>query len=349
MSTTPSLIRVLQDQTSVRELGRPPVWFMRQAGRYLPEYRRLRAEAPDFIAFCLNPEMAAEATLQPMRRFGFDAAIVFADILLIPRALGQDVWFETGEGPRLGEMPSIGHMRELAAGAGDHLRSVGETLSIVRAELEPERALIGFAGAPWTVATYMLDGRHNTIGKGERATARSYAYVEPDKVDALLEVLVEATARYLKMQADAGAQVLKIFESWAEGLPDDLFERLVMRPHRMLIDRTRALGVTVPIIGFPRGSAIHAERYASEIGVQAVALDTACPLETGKRVQAIKPIQGALDPLLLRAGGKALDRRVDQMMEAWSDGPWIFNLGHGILPDVPIAHVEQVLKRLGAQ
>jgi len=163
---TPLMIRALRGET----LDRPPVWFMRQAGRYLPEYRRLRAEAPDFIAFCLNPEMAAEATLQPMRRFGFDAAIVFADILLIPRALGQDVWFETGEGPRLGEMPIPGRMAELAPDAGAHLSAVGETLSIVRKALEPERALIGFAGAPWTVATYMLDGEHRTIGKGERAT-----------------------------------------------------------------------------------------------------------------------------------------------------------------------------------
>lgn len=342
---TPLLLRVLAGETT----DRPPVWFMRQAGRYLPEYRALRAQAPDFIAFCLNPQMAAEATLQPMKRLGFDAAIVFADILLIPQALGQDVWFETGEGPRLGEMPSVGHMREKAEGAGRYLHQVGQTLSLVRAELEPERALIGFAGAPWTVATYMLDGHHNTIGKGERATARKYAYDDPARVDGTLEVLVEATAHYLKMQADAGAQVLKIFESWAEGLPDDLFERLVLRPHQALVARTRELGVTVPLIGFPRGSAAHAERYAAEVDVQAVALDTACPLEIGKRVQAIKPIQGALDPLLLRAGGEALDRRVDQLMAAWGDEPWIFNLGHGIMPDVPVAHVEQVLRRIGAQ
>jgi uroporphyrinogen decarboxylase len=342
---TPLLLRVLAGETT----DRPPVWFMRQAGRYLPEYRALRAQAPDFIAFCLNPQMAAEATLQPMKRLGFDAAIVFADILLIPQALGQDVWFETGEGPRLGEMPSVGHMREKAEGAGRYLHQVGQTLSLVRAELEPERALIGFAGAPWTVATYMLDGHHNTIGKGERATARKYAYEDPARVDGTLEVLVEATAHYLKMQADAGAQVLKIFESWAEGLPDDLFERLVLRPHQALVARVRELGVTVPLIGFPRGSAAHAERYATEVDVQAVALDTACPLDVGKRVQAIKPIQGALDPLLLRAGGEALDRRVDQLMAAWGEGPWIFNLGHGIMPDVPVAHVEQVLRRIGAQ
>jgi len=345
VSDTPLLLKVLAGEAT----DRPPVWFMRQAGRYLPEYRALRATTPDFISFCLDPEKAAEATLQPMRRFGFDAAIVFADILLIPRALGQDVWFEAGEGPRLGALPPVEAMRGLTGGAGEALKQVGQTLSLVRAQLEPERALIGFAGAPWTVATYMLDGEARTIGKGERAQARTYAYAEPEKVAALLEVLVEATAHYLKMQADAGAQVLKIFESWAEGLPEDLFESLVLKPHQALVKRVRELGVTVPLIGFPRGSAALAERYAAECDVQAVALDTACPLDIGRRVQAIKPIQGALDPLLLRAGGPMLDRRVDQLLEAWGQGPWIFNLGHGILPDVPIAHVEQVLKRIGAQ
>lgn len=344
-SPTPLLLKVLAGETT----SRPPVWFMRQAGRYLPEYRALRATTPDFISFCLDPEKAAEATLQPMRRFGFDAAIVFADILLIPRALGQEVWFEAGEGPRLGALPPVEAMRGLTSGAGEALKQVGQTLSLVRSQLDPERALIGFAGAPWTVATYMLDGEARTIGKGERAQARTYAYAEPEKVAALLDVLVEATAHYLKMQADAGAQVLKIFESWAEGLPEDLFESLVLRPHQKLVARVRELGVTVPLIGFPRGSAALAERYAAEVDVQAVALDTACPLEIGRRVQAIKPIQGALDPLLLRAGGPMLDRRVDQLLEAWGQGPWIFNLGHGILPDVPIAHVEQVLKRIGAQ
>jgi uroporphyrinogen decarboxylase len=322
---------------------------MRQAGRYLPEYRALRATTPGFIEFCHDPEKAAEATLQPMRRFGFDAAIVFADILLIPRALGQEVWFEAGEGPRLGEMPSVETMRDKAEGAGEALKSIGETLSLVREQLDPSKALIGFAGAPWTVATYMLDGVVRSIGKGERAQARTYAYAEPEKVAGVLDVLVEATAHYLKMQADAGAQTLKIFESWAEGLPDDLFESLVLQPHIKLVKRVRELGVTTPLIGFPRGSAALAERYAREVEVQGVALDTACPLEVGQRVQKIKTIQGALDPLLLRAGGPLLDRRVDQLLEAWGQGPWIFNLGHGIMPDVPIAHVEQVLKRIGAQ
>ncbi len=344
-SSRPALLRVLDGET----LATPPVWFMRQAGRYLPEYRALRATAPDFVAFCLDPEKAAEATLQPLRRFPFSAAIVFADILLIPQALGQKVAFEAGEGPVLGELPPVEAMAGLAEGAGRALSPVGETLSRVRAAMDPQRTLIGFAGAPWTVATYMLDGANRTIGKGERALARDFVYRDPAHVEAVLDVLVEATAHYLKMQADAGAQVLKIFESWAEGLSDELFDRLVLPPHQKLVARVRALGVTVPLIGFPRGSAALAERYAAACDVQAVALDTACPLEVGRRVQAIKPIQGALDPLLLRAGGAALDRRVDQLLDAWGQGPYVFNLGHGILPDTPIAHVEQVLKRIGAE
>ncbi|MFN4288311.1 MAG: uroporphyrinogen decarboxylase [Brevundimonas sp.] len=337
----PLFLRALDGEATAR----PPVWFMRQAGRYLPEYRELRSQAPDFVAFCLNPEMAAEATLQPMRRLGFDASIVFADILLIPRALGQDVWFEKGEGPRLGALPELSRMNDLAAGAGEALSQVGETLSRVRSALGPDKALIGFCGAPWTVATYMLDGQG---AKGERASVRALAYSEPERVDALLDTLVEASAHYLAMQARSGADALKIFESWAEGLPDDLFERLVMKPHQKLVTRLRELGVDLPLIGFPRGSAALAERYGRDVAVTAVALDTACPLEVGRRVQKIKPIQGALDPLLLRAGGPLLDRRVDELMAAWGEGPWVFNLGHGILPDTPIAHVEQVLKRIGA-
>jgi uroporphyrinogen decarboxylase len=333
----PDLLRVLAGE----RLERPPVWFMRQAGRYLPEYRELRAKAPDFISFCLNPKMAAEATLQPMRRFPFSAAIVFADILLIPGALGQRVWFEAGEGPKLGELPSIEALKaEIDASTG-RLSAVGETLSRVRAALEPERALIGFAGAPWTVATYMIEG-----GSSDRTGARTYAYQNPDKLDALLDVLVEATARYLVMQAKAGAQVLKLFESWAEGLPEDLFERIVIGPHRQIIEKVRAAGVDVPLIGLPRGGGTLVENYAAAVPVECVALDTQASAEIGRRVQKTKTIQGALDPLLLRAGGTALDRRVEQLLEQWGGGPYIFNLGHGILPDTPIAHVEQVLQRV---
>lgn len=333
----PDLLRVLAGE----RLERPPVWFMRQAGRYLPEYRALRAQAPDFISFCLNPEMAAEATLQPMRRFPFSAAIVFADILLIPGALGQKVWFETGEGPKLGELPTIDELNAQIEASTGRLANVGETLSRVRSVLEPERALIGFAGAPWTVATYMIEG-----GSSDRTAARTFAWQYPGKLDALLDVLVEATARYLVMQAQAGAQVLKLFESWAEGLPEDLFERIVIRPHREIVEKVRAAGVDAPFIGFPRGAGALVENYAAAVPVEGIALDTQASAELGRRVQKTKAIQGALDPLLLRAGGTELDRRVDQLLEQWGGGPYIFNLGHGILPDTPIAHVEQVLKRV---
>src|SRR4051812_19242411 len=245
MSSTPALLRALAGET----LPRPPIWFMRQAGRSLPEYRELRTRAADFIAFCHNPEMAAEATLQPMRRFPFDAAIVFADILLIPRALGQEVWFEAGEGPRLGALPDVGKLADEVEASTARLSSIGETLSRVRAELEPDRALIGFAGGPWTVATYMIEGRGS-----DRSAARAYAYAHPEQLDALLDVLVDATARYLVMQANSGAQALKIFESWAEGLAEDVFERIVVGPHAKIVDKVRAAGVKVPIIGFPRGA-----------------------------------------------------------------------------------------------
>jgi len=336
-AVTPKLLSVLAGQTAER----PPVWFMRQAGRYLPEYRAVRATTPDFISFCFDPEKAAEVTLQPMRRFPYDAAIVFADILLIPGALGQKVWFEAGEGPRLGEMPSIESMAELAGDAGARLSNIGETLRRVRAGLDPEKALIGFAGAPWTVATYMIEG-----GSSDRTGARTYAYQNPEKLDQLIAVLVEATIDYLVMQVNAGAQALKLFESWAEGLSEPQFERLVIKPHAAIVQGLRDRGVTVPVIGFPRGAGALVENYASVVPVQGVALDTQVSAAMGLRIQKIKPIQGALDPLLLRAGGDELLRRVDQMIEQWGQGPYIFNLGHGILPDTPIAHVEQVLARV---
>ena len=337
IQTTPRLLRALGGET----LDRPPIWFMRQAGRFLPEYRALRATTTDFISFCLNPEKAAEATLQPVRRFPFDAAIVFADILLIPRALGQEVWFEAGEGPRLGPLPEpdalAGRLQEVVSS----LSNVGETLGRVRSQLEPERALIGFAGAPWTVLTYMIEGRSS-----DRSAARSLAYTDPDRVNRYLDVLIEATALYLQMQAKAGAQVLQIFESWAEGLSEPLFETLVMEPHRRILSRLKDLGVTVPVIGFPRGAGALADRYAEEVGVTAVGLDTQATLRQGRAIQARRTIQGALDPLLLRAGGRALDERIDSLLAAWGRGPYIFNLGHGIIPDTPVSHVKQVLERV---
>ena len=335
---TPRLLRALAGET----LDRPPIWFMRQAGRSLPEYLKLRTRAQDFISFCHDPEMAAEATLQPMRRFPMDAAIVFADILLIPGALGQKVWFEPGEGPRLGELPEIEAMADQIEASTGRLSAIGETLKLVRAQLEPERALIGFAGAPWTVATYMIEGRGS-----DRTGARTYAYNHPEKLDALLSVLVEATARYLIMQAQSGAQVLKLFESWAEGLAEDVFERIVIKPHTAIIDKVRAAGVDVPFIGFPRGAGALVETYAARVPVQAVGLDTQASAVMGQRIQdGGKTIQGALDNLLLRAGGDALDARVDALIAQWNDGPYIFNLGHGVLPDTPIEHIERVVRRV---
>jgi len=293
---------------------------MRQAGRSLPEYRELRTRAKDFLAFCYDPEMAAEATLQPMRRFPFDAAIVFADILLIPQALGQEVWFEAGEGPRLGPLPATESMRDEIEASTARLATIGETLSRVRARLEPERALIGFAGAPWTVATYMIEGRGS-----DRARARAFAYESADQLDQILEILVEATARYLVMQARSGAQVLKLFESWAEGLSEDVFDRVVIRPHQEIIRRVRAAGVEAPFIGFPRGAGALVDGYAQAVPVQAVALD---------------------NNLLLRTGGSRMDARIDALIEGWNGGPYIFNLGHGVLPDTPVAHIEQAVRRI---
>ena len=338
MSETPRLLRALAGET----LDRPPIWFMRQAGRSLPEYHELRKRAGDFISFCYNPEMAAEATLQPMRRFPMDAAIVFADILLIPGALGQKVWFEAGEGPRLGELPEIGRMADAVEGSTAKLSAIGETLSRVRAELEPDRALIGFAGGPWTVATYMIEGRGS-----QREAARTFAYEHPEKLDALLAVLVDSTARYLIMQAKSGAQALKIFESWAESLAEDMFERIVIGPHKAIVEQVRAAGVTAPFIGFPRGAGALVENYAKAVPVQGVALDTQASAALGQRLQAGgKTIQGALDNLLLRAGGPALDARVEALLEQWSGGPYIFNLGHGVIPDTPIENIARVVARV---
>jgi uroporphyrinogen decarboxylase len=334
----PALLRALAGET----LARPPVWFMRQAGRCLPEYRELRAQAKDFLSLAYNPAMAAEVTLQPMRRFPFDAAIVFADILLIPDALGQKLWFEAGEGPRLEPLPPIERLADQVEASTARLATVGETLSRVRAELEPERALIGFAGGPWTVATYMIEGRGS-----DRSGARTFAYQRADELDALLDVLVDATARYLVMQAKAGAQALKIFESWCEGLAEDVFERIVIGPHKRIVEQVRAAGVDVPFIGFPRSAGALVERYAAEVPVEGVALDTQASKAMGQRIQTGgKAIQGALDNLLLRAGGPALDARVDVLLEQWGQGPYVFNLGHGVLPDTPIEHIARVVGRV---
>jgi uroporphyrinogen decarboxylase len=339
----PLLLRAIDREP----VERPPVWFMRQAGRCLPEYRALRAEVKDMLALCADPRVAAEVTLQPMRRFAYDAAIVFADILLVTIALGQAVWFEAGEGPRLGDLPSLGAMADGVDGVAGKLSYVGETLQRVRAELAPERALIGFAGAPWTLATYMLVGFGGEAG---RAKARAMAQAEPARVEALVDLLADATVPYLAMQARAGAQALQIFESWAESLPEPaLFERLVIQPHARIVAGLRAAGVTVPIIGFPRDAAPGLiETYARKTGVQVIGLGTRTPLELGRRLQANAAIQGALDPELLLAGGAAMTARIDELLRAWSGGPYIFNLGHGVLPTTPIEHIRAAVDQVTA-
>jgi len=335
-----SILQVLSGQT----VSPPPVWFMRQAGRYLPEYRELRASTSGFVDFCLTPEKAAEATLQPIRRFGFDAAILFSDILMIPLALGQDLTFAAGEGPILGELPDLDVMRDKAFSAGEALKNVGETVSRVKAELGPETTLIGFCGGPWTVMTYMLNGKK----AHDRSLIRAFVYEQPDVVRDLIEIVIEASAQYLMMQAQSGAQALKIFESWAEGFPDPYFDQLIIQPHIKLINRVRELGVTLPIIGFPRGAEARCQDYLDVVPVDALALGTATPLALGVALQKQKPIQGALDPVALRSGGAALDAQIDGILAAWGQGPLIFNLGHGIFPDTPIENVERALKRIRA-
>jgi uroporphyrinogen decarboxylase len=324
---------------------RPPIWFMRQAGRCLPEYRALRAKAGGFLNLCMNPETAAEVTLQPMRRFAYDAAIVFADILTLPMAMGQKLWFEAGEGPRFGPLPSLESLEARIDSAALELACVGETICRVRAELAPSRAVIGFVGGPWTVATYMLIGRG---GEAARAEARAMALADLERVARLVDIVAEASIPYVAMQAQAGAQALQLFESWAEVLPEpDMFERLVIRPHRRIVEGLRARGVTVPIIGFPRGAApALVERYAETAGVQVVGLGTNAPKELGLRLQEKLAIQGALDPELLRTGGPELTARIDEMLRQWSGGPYVFNLGHGVTLDTPLEHLAQAVEQV---
>ncbi|MAK63843.1 MAG: uroporphyrinogen decarboxylase [Maricaulis sp.] len=333
------LLKVLAGET----VSPPPVWLMRQAGRYLAEYREVRAQAGDFIKFCFSPDLAAEVTLQPIRRFGFDAAILFADILLIPIALGRKVWFVAGEGPRLEPFDPLQFEDLTTDTVQSVLGPVGETLTKVKPELPDETTLIGFAGAPWTVATYMVEGG----GSKDRFSARVAAWQHAEAFDGMLAKIADATAEYLVMQANCGAEVLKIFDSWAEGLPEPLFERVVINPTKRIVDKVRAAGVTVPIIGFPRGAGSMYARYARETGVNAVALDTGMdPAYAQSILPESMPVQGHLDPAVLRAGGEALDREADRLLDSWAGRPHIFNLGHGITPDVPVDHVHQLLRRI---
>jgi uroporphyrinogen decarboxylase len=338
-----SILEVLGKQ---RRRNPPPVWLMRQAGRYLPEYRAIREKAGDFLKLCFTPEFAAEVTLQPVRRFGFDAAILFSDILVVPHALGQKVWFVTGEGPRLDPIVDRQGVAALKPEIDQvALAPVYETIKRVKAELASDVTLLGFCGAPWTVASYMIAGR----GTADQEPARLFAYRDPDTFAALVARLVEASAAYLVGQLRAGVDAVQIFDTWAGVLPADQFRRWSIEPARAIIAKVRAQVPGAKVIGFPRGVGAGILRYIENVPVDAVSLDWTVDLALAReKIQSRLPVQGNLDPLALLAGGAALDQAVDRILQAFAGGPFIFNLGHGILPQTPIAHVEQMLARVRA-
>ena len=318
--------------------------MMRQAGRYLPEYREVRAKAGGFLDLCFNPDFAAEVTLQPIRRFNFDAAIIFSDILVIPYALGRSVRFEVGEGPRLDPLDTPDKVGTLASkGDFTKLEPVYEALRRVRRELDPKIALIGFCGAPWTVATYMVAGQ----GTPDQAPARMMAYRHPDAFAKIIDTIVENSIQYLLGQLAAGADVLQIFDTWAGVLPPREFQRWSVEPTKRIVNGVRAKVPGAKIIGFPRGAGALLPGYVEATGVDAVSIDWAAePALIRDHVQTKVAVQGNLDPLVLIAGGEALDRSVDDVLANFAQGRLIFNLGHGIQPETPIAHVEQMLKRV---
>ena len=334
------LLRVLSGERQTI----PPVWMMRQAGRYLPEYRAVREKAGGFLDLCFNPELAAEVTLQPVRRFGFDAAILFSDILVVPLALGRKVEFLAGEGPKLEPLSDADGVKRLSETIDPIVVApVYETVRRVRKALDARTTLIGFCGAPWTVATYMVAGE----GTPDQAPARMFAYRDPDTFALLIDRLVEASIDYLVGQLKAGAECVQLFDTWAGVLSQGEFERWSIAPTKRIVDGVRAQVKGARIVGFPRGVGAKLWRYVKDTGVDAVGLDwTQGLIYAREHIQPLTPVQGNVDPLALLAGGAALDREVDAVMQALAGGPFIFNLGHGILPPTPIAHVEQMLKRV---
>ena len=334
------LLRVLKRQTA----DRPPFWFMRQAGRYLPEYQELRRSQPDFLRFCYTPDLAVEATLQPIRRFQPDAAILFSDILVVPDALDRKVRFVEGQGPVMEALADAAAVGALSTtGLKERLAPVYEAVARLGKVLPPDVALIGFAGAPWTVALYMIEGRGGTEG----ARARTWAYAEPTVFAALIDVLVDATVAHLAAQIAAGAQAVQLFDSWAGLLAADEFRRWVIAPTAEIVRRLRAEHSGIPIIGFPRGAGVLYADYVRETGVDAVSLDPGVPIGWAAEVlQPLCAVQGNLDNYLLRVGGAELDRATARLIETLGGGPFVFNLGHGVLPDTPVAHVMRVAARL---
>jgi uroporphyrinogen decarboxylase len=334
------LLRVLEGKRETI----PPIWLMRQAGRYLPEYRSTRERAGGFLNLCFSPELAAEVTLQPVRRFGFDAAILFSDILIVPLALGRKVEFLVGEGPKL---EPLGDPAEIAALRGtvdtNVLAPIYETVRRVKSELDDKTALIGFCGAPWTVATYMVAGEATP----DQAPARLLAYRDQASFERLIDRIVLASIEYLIGQFKAGAEVVQIFDTWAGVLGPEQFERWCIAPTQKIVEAVRREVPAAKIIGFPRGAGAMALPYVEMTGVSAVGIDWTFERSIARdTLQPRVPVQGNIDPLALLAGGAALDREVDDVMKELGGGPLIFNLGHGILPETPVANVERMLKRV---
>jgi uroporphyrinogen decarboxylase len=320
----------------------PPIWLMRQAGRYLPEYRELRAEKGGFLDLCHDSETACEVTLQPIRRFGFDGAILFSDILVVPHALGQDLWFEAGEGPRLAPPLAEAQLSQLTP-APERLAPVIETVRLVRAQLAPETTFLGFAGSPWTVATYMVAG----AGSKDHAAARRLAYAEPKRFEAIVAAIIACTVDYLSAQIEAGVDAVQLFDSWAGSLSPEQFRTWVIAPNACIVAALKARHPTIPIIGFPKGAGAKLIDYARETGVDALGLDeTIDPAWANRELPAALPVQGNLDPLALIAGGETLDRAIDAILAALDGRPHVFNLGHGILPDTPVENVQRLVDRV---
>ena len=316
-----------------------PVWLMRQAGRYLPEYRALRAEKGGFLNLVYDSEAAAEITLQPLRRFGFDGAILFSDILIVPYAMGQDLQFLAGEGPHLSPRLLDTTLDALQA-VPERLLPIYRTVELVRAALTPEQTMLGFAGSPWTIATYMVNGE----GSRDQHDTRAMAYRDPAAFQAIIDAVVDVTVDYLSGQAKAGAEAVQLFDSWAGSLAPQQFERWVIAPNAAITARFKALHPDVPVIGFPKGSGEKLTAYARETGVDAVGIDeTIDPVWAARELPAGMPVQGNLDPLLLLAGGDDLETGARRVLEAFARRPHVFNLGHGIGQFTPIDHVERLL------
>ncbi len=340
--TSPRFLRALAGEP----VWPPPLWLMRQAGRYLPEYRQIRAEAASFLDFCYSPQATVEATLQPIRRFGFDAAILFSDILVIPDALGQRVSFESGEGPRLA---AISDARGVAALRDtldlDRLAPVLETVARLKQDLPHDTPLIGFCGAPWTVASYMIAGK----GTPDQAPARLFAYRHPELFQQVIDKLVEASIAYLGKQIEAGVDAIQVFDTWAGVLPAGAFERWCVAPIAAIVKGVRAAHPDIPVIVFARGAGPRLVGLEAATGADALGIDTAVdPVWAAQTLPRTTVLQGNLDPLALIAGGAALDEAVARILSAMRGRPHIFNLGHGILPETPIAHVERLVSLVRA-